>query len=120
MVRPDNKKAVRLVCGNCAVEAVFESFDDAFQKGWDTVERFGYNSCDECPGVSVYFPMYYCQEAKQYPAGSEMYEELIQKATDATWEFTDKEETRKKIEEAMADPRTQALIKSIQEAENGE
>lgn len=117
--RPDNKQAVRLICGNCGTEAVFESFDDAFQKGWDTVERFGYNACSDCPGVSVYFPMLHTQNARQYPVGSEAWEEEIQKAVDATWEFADPEETRRKIEEAAADPMVQALMRQLQGDNDG-
>src|SRR5258708_5318085 len=60
-----NEIRIRLVCGNCGKIERFHSWQEAFDKGWDTVERFGYNACDQCPGVSVYFPMMYAQQARE-------------------------------------------------------
>ena len=75
---------IRLVCGNCGKIERFESWEEAFEKGWDTVERFGYNACSACPGVSVYFPMYYAQMAHQEP---DKRDEWLEKAAAATTEF---------------------------------
>lgn len=56
--------SVRLVCGNCGKIATWESWEAAERVGWDTLATFGYNACEECPGVSVYFPMLYAQQAR--------------------------------------------------------
>lgn len=74
---------IRLVCGNCGKEGRFASWEAAFEADWDTVERFGYNACDECPGVSVYFPMMYAQEARGL-SDQVKRAELLAKAADAT------------------------------------
>lgn len=75
--------SVRLVCGNCGTIEKHESFKAAEDKGWDTVMTFGYNACPDCPGVSVYFPMVYCLEARDLPPGAER-RALIAKAAAAT------------------------------------
>lgn len=59
---------VRLVCGNCGKIRFFTSFEEAFEDGWDSVDRFGYNGCEACPGVSVYFPMMHAQAAREATA----------------------------------------------------
>lgn len=56
--------SVRLVCGNCGKIETWESWEAAEAAGWDTVATFGYNACEECPGASVYFPMYYASQAR--------------------------------------------------------
>lgn len=104
---------IRLVCGNCGKIEYFEdgeieghklnAWDMAYQKGWDTVERFGYNACDRCPGVSVYFPMLQAQEARQYPVGSAQHDGLMEKAAKATLEFDPATvDIDKKIRETIA------------------
>lgn len=55
---------LKVVCGNCAKKRYFDSWEEAFIVGWDTVDRFGYTACDECLGISVYFPMLLSQEAR--------------------------------------------------------
>lgn len=78
---------VRLVCGNCGTIGRFESWEEAFDKGWDTVVRFGYNSCEKCPGVSVYFPMMYAQQARDLTLPEAERKELLDKAARATIAF---------------------------------
>lgn len=75
--------SVRLVCGNCGTIETHESFKAAEDRGWDTVLIFGYNACPDCLGVSVYFPMLYCQQARELEPGPER-EMLIAKAAAAT------------------------------------
>lgn len=78
---------LKLVCGNCGTMKFFEAeeagkaFEDAYREGWDTIERFGYNACPRCPGVSVYLPMFYAQEARkqEQPAAREAF--LVMAAT---------------------------------------
>jgi hypothetical protein len=77
---------VRLVCGNCAKVVIFDSWDDAFKAGWDTVAEFGYNACEKCPGVSVYFPMLYAQRARQTTNSGER-KKLLEKAAESTMAF---------------------------------
>jgi hypothetical protein len=76
---------IRLVCGNCGRIREFETWDSAYQEGWDTVAEFGYNACNECPGVSVYLPMYYAQLARK--AKGEKRERLLAIAARLTMEF---------------------------------
>lgn len=62
---------VRLVCGNCGkiktieAETAAEAFQEFNDIGWDTVYVYGYNSCEECPGASVYFPLLIAQRARE-------------------------------------------------------
>lgn len=81
---------VRLVCGNCGkietveaetAQAAFQAF---FERGWDTVERFGYNACEQCPGVAVYFPMYFAQEAREVASQEQRAALLERVATETT------------------------------------
>lgn len=85
----DNKHPVRLVCGNCGTIETHESWEAADAEGWDTVAKFGYNACPSCPGVSVYLPTLYCQQARL--AISQGREDegyaLFDRAADATMEF---------------------------------
>lgn len=72
----------RLVCGNCATIETHESFAKAETAGWDTVLSFGYTCCPDCLGVSVYFPMYFAQEARGLEGAQR--EAMILKAAAAT------------------------------------
>jgi hypothetical protein len=56
---PPKAAGIRLVCGCCAHVEEFASYDEAFDTGWDTPDRFGYTACQLCPGVCVYFPLFY-------------------------------------------------------------
>lgn len=85
----DNKHPVRLVCGNCGTIETHESWEAADAAGWDTVAKFGYNACPACPGVSVYFPMLYAQQARVARSEGMLREafELFDRAADATMEL---------------------------------
>ncbi len=76
----------RLVCGNCGRIEVFISQDQAYQEGWDTPATYGYTACDLCPGVSVYFPLMYCAQAKEARSNGdlELAAELLDKAAEQT------------------------------------
>lgn len=74
---------VRLVCGQCGTIERHDSFEAAETAGWDTVLSFGYNACPSCLGVSVYFPMLFCQEARELAPGAER-DALIARAAAAT------------------------------------
>lgn len=87
-------QAVRLICGNCGKEGRFDSWQAAFDANWDTVERFGYNACDECLGVSVYFPMYYASLAREAKTPQER-ERLLNQAAVATWMYNMDEAPKK-------------------------
>lgn len=94
---------VRLICGNCGKEEEFDNWDEPFDKGWDTVRDFGYNACEECPGVSVYFPMMYAQEARA-TTDPDKKAELLEKAAEATMKFKGlnwKEALVKEIDESQ-------------------
>lgn len=78
---------VRLVCGNCGCIEFFDSWDAAFQAGWDTVERFGYTACDKCPGVSVIFPMHFAHQARDRSLTDDQRQELLDKAAQATLDY---------------------------------
>lgn len=82
----DNEHPVRLVCGNCATTETYASWGAAESDGWDTLSVFGYNACPACPGVSVYIPMYLCQQARMaLTAGeAEKAERLFNQAADET------------------------------------
>lgn len=80
--------ALRLVCSNCGKIEYFDSWQQAFEEGWDTLERFGYNACDGCPGVSVYFPMLKAQEARAASGGER--EALLAEAAKLTLSFDPK------------------------------
>jgi hypothetical protein len=75
--------SVRLVCGCCGHIAEFPSYQAAFEAGWDTPDRFGYSGCDRCPGVAVYFPLLYAQQARdeEDPAARD---ELLRRAAAAS------------------------------------
>jgi hypothetical protein len=81
-----SEKPLRLVCGNCGKIERFESFEEAHQLGWDTILHFGYNACENCLGVSVYFPMWYAQQARA-ATNPEERQELIELAIKATTEY---------------------------------
>lgn len=54
---------VRLICGNCGKVEKFDSYHEAYMDSWDTPDRFVYTACNQCPGVSVLFPMLALQDA---------------------------------------------------------
>lgn len=65
-MRPEQTSTTRLraVCFNCGTVAYFDSFDQAFAEGWDTIDRFGYNACNNCPGASVFLPLFAAERAR--------------------------------------------------------
>lgn len=81
---------IRLVCGKCGIIACFRSWEEALDPGWDTIERFGYNACDRCPGVSVYLPMLKAQEARAAREGGrpEEAEVLLAQAAELTTKWS--------------------------------
>ena len=44
---------VKHKCQCCGIEKEFKDEDEAFKAGWDTPQRFGYTTCDLCPGVCI-------------------------------------------------------------------
>lgn len=70
----------RLVCGCCGASAEFPTQQAAFEAGWDTPLRFGYTACPLCPGVGVYFPLLFSQQAREEPSFVRSYELRAQAA----------------------------------------
>lgn len=74
------------MCFNCGTIAYFDSWEQAFEEGWDTLDRFGYNACADCPGASVFLPMLSAQQARD-TNDSRKREQLLREAGAYTLSF---------------------------------